>query len=250
MNAIEVFVGVDVSKAQLDVGVLPDQSAWSVANDPLGIQALVAQLGPLSPSLVVLEATAGLEARLVAVLAAAGLPAVVVNPRAVRDFARATGQLAKIDRLDALVLARFSQSVRPPVRPLKDIDTQTLDAWLTRRRQLVEMITAKKNRRTSATNIVRADIDQHIAWMEKRLKEIEDEMADAIQRTPEWRETDVPLLRHPGKLGSQPTVLLDYREVTGIPRTLLCDRLPPRIKSGAPSRELPTPGPFGPKAAR
>jgi transposase len=198
MNTNERFVGVDVSKTTLDVGMLPDQSTWSVANDPSGIEALVVRLGGLAPSLVVLEATGGLEAPLAVALTVAGLPAVVVNPRAVRDFARATGQLAKTDRLDALVLARFGQSVRPPLRPLKDADTQVMDAWLTRRRQLVEMITAEKNRRTSACAGVLPDIERHIRWLEQRLKEIEKDLAVAIERTPKWRETDALLQSVPG----------------------------------------------------
>lgn len=147
MNTSERFVGVDVSKATLDVGMFPEQTSWSVANDPSGIEELVSRLMTETLSLVVLEATGGLEASLAAALADANLPVVVVNPRYVRDFARATGQLAKTDRLDAIMLARFGQSVRPSVRPLKDADRRRMDAWLTRRRQLVDMITAEKNRR-------------------------------------------------------------------------------------------------------
>lgn len=198
MNTIESFVGVDVSKATLDVGMFPDSSSWSVANSRSGIEELVKRLKTLAPSLVVMEATGGLEAPLAAALADADLPVVVVNPRCVRDFARATGQLAKTDRLDALLLAHFAQSVRPTVRPLKGADRRRMDAWLTRRRQLVNMITAEKNRRSSAPASVRSDIDTHIQWLVQRLKEIESDLADAIATNPEWRETDALLQSVPG----------------------------------------------------
>ena len=146
MTASPNFVGVDVAKERLDTVVRPSGEGWSVANDEAGVAALVARLRPLAPALVVCEATGGFERAAIAALAAAGLPVVVANPRQVRDFARATGQLAKTDQLDAGILALFAERVRPTPRPLPDAAAQLLDAVLTRRRQLIEMLTAEKNR--------------------------------------------------------------------------------------------------------
>ena len=139
---MEVFVGIDVSKAVLDIAVAPTGETWSVANSTEGMQQLVRKLGEISPSLIVLEATGGLERRAVAALAGASLPVVAVNPRQVRDFAKATGQLAKTDAIDAAVLAHFADRIRPKVRPLRDEETQELEALVVRRRQVVDMITA------------------------------------------------------------------------------------------------------------
>ena len=142
----EVFVGIDVSKDKLDVAVRPSGEILSFSNDEDGISLMVDFIKPLSPLLIVLEATGGLETASVGILAAKGLPVVVINPRQVRDFAKATGKLAKTDAIDAHVIARFGEAVRPEIRPLKDQETQKLDALITRRRQIVEMITAEKNR--------------------------------------------------------------------------------------------------------
>ncbi len=142
----ECFVGLDVAKAQLDVMVRPSGERWSVANDETGIAQLVERVRGLKPALLVAEATGGFERAAIAALAAAGLPVVVANPRQVRDFARAMGQLAKTDQLDAAILARFAERVRPTPRPLPDAAAQLLDALLTRRRQLLEMLVAEKNR--------------------------------------------------------------------------------------------------------
>ena len=145
-----MWVGVDVAKAHLDVAVRPTDAAWRVANDGPGIAALVERVQELAPGVVVLEATGGFEALVAAALAAAGLSVAVVNPRQVRDFARATGQLAKTDALDAAVLARFAEAVRPAPRPLPDAAQAELGALVTRRRQLVAMLTAEPNRLASA----------------------------------------------------------------------------------------------------
>lgn len=141
----EIFVGMDVSQACVDVAMQPD-TAFQIPHDEQGIAQAVERLHILQPTLIVLEATGGLEVPLAGALAAAGLPLVVINPRQVRDIARATGQLAKTDRLDAQVLAQFAQAVRPPVRPVPDEQTQALAALVARRRQLIEMLTAEKNR--------------------------------------------------------------------------------------------------------
>jgi transposase len=198
MGTQERFVGIDVAKAGLDVGVLPDGATWRVANDTGGLADLASRLGALAPVLIVLEATAGFEVAVVGTLAAAGLPVVVVNPRAARDFARSTGHLAKTDRLDALMLARYATVMRPEIRPLKDEETRMLEAWLTRRRQVVEILAAEKTRRAMAPAAVQPDIDAHIVWLKARLAALEDELTAAIRRTPIWRETDALLQSVPG----------------------------------------------------
>jgi len=191
MTPPEIYAGIDVAKEQLQVAVRPSGEAWSVANDPTGLRELVKHLVASKPALVVLEATAGMELPVVAALAAAGLPVVAVNPRNAREFARATGRLAKTDVIDAHVLAQFGEAVKPPMRPLPDAATQELNALVTRRHQLVEMLTAEKNRLGQAVaKAVRAGIQEHIRWLEKRLADIDRDLADAIGRTPVWREKD------------------------------------------------------------
>lgn len=190
MKTSEVFVGIDVSKAGLDVGVLPAEQFWTAANDEAGCRDLVERLRALSPALIVLEATGGFEASVAAMLAAAGLPVVVMNPRLVRNFAKATGKLAKTDRLDARMLALFAQVMRPSVRPLKDEQSRALDALFNRRRQLVDMLTMEKNRLTLATLKVARDIKAHITWLVQRLKDVDGELKTLIERSPVWREKD------------------------------------------------------------
>jgi len=146
MTDAEVFVGIDVSKARLDVATVPSEQTWSVGNNDEGLVELVDKLKELTPKLVLLEATGGLERRALARLVGAGLPAMAINPRNVRDFGRSLGRLAKTDRIDAIILGRFAQAVRPELRPLADEQTQELQALLTRRRQIVEMLTAERNR--------------------------------------------------------------------------------------------------------
>ena len=148
--------------------------------------------------MIVLEATGGFETLAVATLAAAGLPVVVVNPRPVRDFAKATGTLAKTDRLDARVLALFAQQVRPPVRPLKDAQSRALDALFTRRRQIVEMLGMERNRLDLAAAPVRKDLKAHIHWLVKRLKDVDGDLKDLIQHSPVWREKGDLLQSAPG----------------------------------------------------
>jgi len=191
MTPPEIYVGIDVAKEQLQVALRPDGETWSVTNDRPGLRDLVKRLAVSKPALVVLEATAGMEMPVVAALAAAGLPVVAVNPRNAREFARATGRLAKTDVIDAHVLAQFGEALKPPLRPLPDAATQELNALVTRRHQLVEMLTAEKNRLGQAlAKAVRAGIREHIRWLEKRLADIDRDLADAIGRTPVWREKD------------------------------------------------------------
>ncbi len=198
MSSAPIFVGIDVSKDRLDVALRPTGERWAVANDEPGIARLVVRLQAVRPALVVLEATGGLELPVTGALAAAGLPVVVVNPRQVRDFAKATGQLAKTDALDADILAQFAEAVRPALRPLPDAATQALSALLARRRQLLEMRTAEKNRLGTAPRPVRAEIQAHIAWLTRRLARLDDALARTIRESPVWRERDDLLQSTPG----------------------------------------------------
>ena len=219
MSESTVFVGIDVSKAQLDVAVRPGGIRFTVRNDDPGITTLVERVRELQPHLVVLEATGGLEVPLVSALAAAGLPLVVANPRQVRDFAKATGQLAKTDTLDAQILARFAETVRPTPRPLPEISTQELAAVLTRRRQLIDMLTAEKNRLGSAPRRIRKDIQAHITWLEHRLVDTDGDLSQTIQASPVWREKDDLLQSTPGVGPVLATTLL-----AGLPELGTLDR--------------------------
>lgn len=194
-----VFVGIDVSQARLDLATRPEGRAWSVANAAAGHAALATELGALRPALIVLEATGGLEVPLLAALGAAGLPVVAINPRQARDFAKATGRLAKTDALDAAVLAHFAEAVRPAVRPLPDAATRELEALLTRRRQLVEMRTAEANRRRAAgSRQVREQIGAHLAWLDRELAALDRELRDRVRASPLWRERERLLRSVPG----------------------------------------------------
>jgi transposase len=198
MTSDRVFVGIDVSKDRLDVALRPSAERWAVANDEPGLATIVARLQAVHPTGVVLEATGGLEIPLTGALAAAGLPVVVVNPRQVRDFAKATGKLAKTDALDAAVLAQFAEAVRPALRPLPDAATRDLSALLTRRRQLLEMRTAEKNRLGSAARPIRREIQAHVTWLDRRLAHLDDDLARTIRESPVWREKDDLLQSAPG----------------------------------------------------
>lgn len=193
-----MFIGIDVAKAQLEFACRPDGETGTVANDDAGMRALVARCQSRAPTLIVLEATGGYEAALVAALASAGLPVVVANPRQVRDFAKATGQLAKTDALDAQVLALFAERVRPTPRPLPDDAIQVLDALLTRRRQLLGMLTAERNRLPLAQPLVRRDLQQHIRFLERRIREADDDLHTAVKASPAWRVKDDLLQSVPG----------------------------------------------------
>lgn len=195
---MECFIGIDVSKATLDVASLPDAETWTVTNDDAGLSELLPRVVALAPSLIVLEATGGFESAAVAALAKLGLPVVVVNPRQVRDFAKSMGRLAKTDAIDALTLALFGERVRPALRPLPDEAAQLLDALLTRRRQLIEMLTAEQNRLGFARGPVRRDITQHIRWLEKRLAEVDRDLTQAIATSPLYRAQDDLLQSVPG----------------------------------------------------
>jgi len=198
MTSSAVYVGIDVASAELVVAVRPTAERWAVPNDEAGGAAVVRGLRPLAPTVIVLEATGGYERAVVAALAAAGLPVVVANPRQVRDFARATGQLAKTDQVDAAVLALFAERVHPEPRALADAATQALDAVLTRRRQLLDMLTAERNRLAQAVPAVRRDVQVHIRWLERRLGDLDRDLDALIQHSPVWRAKDNLLQSVPG----------------------------------------------------
>jgi transposase len=167
--------------------VHPSGEAWAVERDEAGIARLVERLAALRPGLVILEATGGLELAAVAALVAAGVPVQVVNPRQVRDFAKATGQLAKTDRLDALVLARFGAALRPEPRPIPDAALQEVRALVARRRQLQAMVSAEKNRRASAPKRLHAQLDEHLAWLRRAVADLDKELDRTIRGTPAWQ---------------------------------------------------------------
>lgn len=188
MADVSSFIGIDVSKAQLDVGALPSNEQWSLSNEPKSLTALIRRLKKLAPELVVLEATGGLEVPVAATLHGAGFPVVIVNPRQVREFARAVGKLAKTDKIDALLLALFAERVRPEVRPLPDEASLELGALLARRRQLVLMLAKEKNRLSQAgRGPVRKGLLRHIEWLEREIKDVEKRLDDAIRKSPIWK---------------------------------------------------------------
>ncbi|HEX2065794.1 MAG TPA: IS110 family transposase [Candidatus Thermoplasmatota archaeon] len=198
MTTPTVWVGIDVAAAPVDVAVRPSGEQWQVATTEPALAALVERLQALRPQLVVLEATGGLEAPVVAALGVAGLPVAVVNPRQVRDFAKATGRLATTDALDAQVLAHFAAAVQPAARPLPDACTQELGALLTRRRQLVEMLTAERNRLRSTPQGLRGRVQEHIRWLERHLAELDRELDQAVRASPAWRAKELLLRSVPG----------------------------------------------------
>lgn len=197
-----MVVGIDVAKADLVVAARPGGERWTVENDERGVRTLVDRFRIDTPELIVLEATGGYELLCVGALASAGLPVVVVNPRQVRDFARATGQLAKTDRIDADVLALFAERVRPEVRPLPDAAGQELEALLARRRQLLEMLQAERNRLGQVfgrgKQPVKKSLKGHIAFLERELRITDSDLGEMIRQSPAWRERDDLLQSVPG----------------------------------------------------
>ena len=210
MEQESTYVGIDVAKARVDVAVRPSGNIWSVDYDETGVAGLVDRLQAMGPAAVLLEATGGLEVPLASALAAAALPVVVVNPRQVRNFAKATGRLAKTDALDAQVLAHFAEAVRPPVRQLRDDDAQELNAMTTRRNQVMTMLVAEKNRLSRSIPAVRPSIQAHIAWLEQELKDLDDGLRQTLRRSPVWREKDDLLRSVPGVGEQLALTLLAY----------------------------------------
>lgn len=203
----EVFIGIDVARDNLEIAVRPTGEQWPVTNDAAGIAGLLTQVRALKPTLIVLEATGGLELLVLGTLGSAGLPVVAINPRQAREFAKASGKLAKTDAIDARVLAHFADAMRPAVRPLPDAATRALGALVTRRRQLVEMLTAEQNRHASAPPAIRPDIQETIAFLRKRLRGIDTELHQAVRHSPLWREQE-DLLRSTPCIGPVVSVTL------------------------------------------
>jgi len=189
MNS-EAYVGVDVSKDLLDVKVLPGNETQQISNDDFGINKLIKFLTKKDPTLIVFESTGGLEMLAVGSLIENHLPVVVVNPRQVRDFAKATGRLAKTDAIDADTIARFARDIRPEIRPVKDEHTQLLSALNARRRQIVDMLVAEKNRLHRAPKPNKNSIQKHIRWLERSLEDINKDIAKTIKKSPTWHEKD------------------------------------------------------------
>jgi transposase len=193
------FIGIDVSKAHLDVAVRPAGTASRLTNDPVGLAALVERLTPLAPALVVVEATGGYELPAVAALQAAGIPVAAVNPRQARDFAKGTGRLAKTDRIDAAALAHFAEAVRPEPRPAAPAERLALGALLTRRRQLLEMRVMEGHRLATCRDAaVRAGLERHIAWLDAECGDADRRLDEAVRASPAWRARDELLRSIPG----------------------------------------------------
>ncbi|MCL4554473.1 MAG: IS110 family transposase, partial [Actinobacteria bacterium] len=197
-TAEATYIGIDVDKAELHIAVRPSGDTWDTPNNAHSIADLVSRLIPLHPTLVVLEATGGLEVPLAAAIAVAKLPVAVLNPRQVRDFAKATNRLAKTDKIDAQVLAHFAAAVQPAPRPVADALTHELQALLTRRQQVIEMITAEKNRCTTASKPVQERIKAHLLWLEGELSDLDKHLREHIKESPVWREKDQLLQSVPG----------------------------------------------------
>jgi transposase len=197
-NSAEVFIGIDVHKDTLEVCIDGRGEHWECRNDTAGLEELLTTLVALSPTLVVVEASGGYERRLVAEGHAAGLPVVVVNPTRVRRMAEAFGIIAKTDSIDGYVIARFAERVRPPVREPQSAEQQHLNALVTRRRQLLEIRTAEKNRLSTCPDLMRADIEEHLTWLDSRIELLEEEINDMLVNNPSWRELTALVSSVPG----------------------------------------------------
>lgn len=197
-SASAMYVGIDVSKASLDIATSSSKTAWSVTNDPVGIRDLIARLEPLCPTLIVVEATGGYEALVVAELYAVKLPIARVNPGRVREFAKSLGQLAKTDQLDAQVLVHFAATIHPPAVQLPSAEAQQLAALVARRRQILEIHTAEQNRLGTAAAHIRDHVQKHLAWLETEIKDLEREIQDQIKHHPDWQAKTETLRTTPG----------------------------------------------------
>lgn len=198
MSSRKPFIGIDVSKDMTDVAVRPTGEEKTFGHTEEGLSQMADWVRSRRPALIVLEATGGLEKGPVCALVSRGLTPVIMNPRQIRDFAKATGTLAKTDKIDARIIAQFAESVKPEVRPLPTTEMQELEALNARRRQLVEMLTAEKNRRSTAPAWIRKEIDVHIRWLEKNLEKVNKDLDKRIKNSPLWREKDQLLRSTPG----------------------------------------------------
>jgi transposase len=195
-----VNVGIDVAKDTLEIAARPENKQWSTKNLMSDFPTLIEKLRQIAPERIILEATGGWEVPLANHLAAAGLPVIVINPRQARAFAKATGQLTKTDKVDSRVLAHFGEAVKPPVRPLPDEQTQALADLLTRRRQLVDMLVAEKNRLVTVQHrpALKRDVEAHIKWLEKRIDQLDDDLRQQLEKSTVWRVNDELLRSVPG----------------------------------------------------
>lgn len=207
-NADQVFVGIDVSKTHLDIAVRPSGELWQTDNTAEGIEKLEKKLSQLEPTLIILEATGGFEMGAVGALAAKGLPVAVINPRQARNFAKSIGRLAKTDKIDAQMLARFGDAVRPEPYSMPSEEAIQLQGILVRRRQLIEMLVAEKNRMYMAHKVVKPRLKEHIAYLERELEELDQELRAQLQQSPIWREKDDLLRSVPGVGAVTATTLL------------------------------------------
>ncbi|HUV26246.1 MAG TPA: IS110 family transposase [Anaerolineales bacterium] len=194
----EIFIGIDISKTQMDVAIWDKEETWEFVNEAAGWQELVEIAKELNPSLMVVEASGGIEQPIVAELYLEKLPIAIVNPTRVRNFARSTGQLAKTDKLDARLIAHFAQAVRPKVRPLRTAEQEHLNALVTRRRQVVQILTAEKNRRSTSHSTLRKRLQQHIEWLNAELEALDEDIEQYIQESPSWRKKAALLRSVPG----------------------------------------------------
>lgn len=192
-GSVALFVGVDVSKAQLDVAIGREGAEWSANNDPIGIERTVERLGELQPALIVVESTGGLEMPLLVELSTAQLPVALVHPGRVRDFARSLGQLAKTDKLDARVLAHFGEAIRPPVTQLPSQAVQELNALMGRRRQVLDLIVDERNHLASTRLSLRKRSEEHLDWLEAELANLDGAIQELIQAVPEFHEKEAIL---------------------------------------------------------
>lgn len=197
-STVEKFVGIDVSKGTLDLCIEPAGETLHVDYDDKGISQVVKRLVEVSPTLIVMEATGGLEMRLAGELSAKSLPVAIINPRQARDFAKATGQLAKTDSVDAAILAAFARAIRPAVRPIKDADTRALDDLVTRRRQLVDMRVQETLRLGTASKIQKKSLAAHITWLDKRITDLDDDLTKRLRASDIWKTKDDLLRGIPG----------------------------------------------------
>src|SRR2546421_7377498 len=219
MSDVPCFVGIDVAKAQLDIALRPSGERWAVPNDASGVMTLVDRVQALHPALIVLEATGGLERAVTSALATAGLPVVVVHPRQARDGARATGQLATTDALDARALAHCADVIRPTPRPRPDAQTQELRALLGRRQPLIGMRTAAQNRLAGTNARLTKDIAAHMTWRNAAIATLDDDLETILRASPLWRGKDDPVQRGKGvgAVGAPP-VVLGTPELGALPR--------------------------------
>jgi transposase len=197
-KSTEIFVGIDVSKAKLDIAIWDSEVSWNLRNEAEGWHELVKRLKACKPTLIVIEASGGLEQSLVAELSLENLPVAVVNPTRVRNFARSTGQWAKTDKLDARMIAHFAQAIRPKVRPLRTTEEERLNALVTRRRQVIQILVAEKNRKATTHGSLQERVQQHIDWLESELQDLDREIEHFIQESPDWQEKAALLRSVPG----------------------------------------------------